>query len=72
MRKFAIFVGLTLCIMYFVSAIYTIGKGVEQIKRSSYNLGCMSVPNMSYDQVEQCKALYDREKLAPKRAGTTT
>lgn len=72
MKKFAIITGVLLTIGYFLYAGYVITKGIESIKQSSYNIGCMSLPGLTYQQIEQCKALYKHERVATPRSRTTT
>jgi hypothetical protein len=44
---------------FMCSMIYAIDTGIDNIRRSSYNIGCMSVVNATPEAIELCKSLVD-------------
>jgi hypothetical protein len=60
-------IGIVLIIAYFVGCAYVITNGLDSIKRSSYNIGCVSVPGATYQQMEQCKSQYGKERIRYER-----
>ena len=44
-------------VAFICSMIYVIDTGINNIRTSSYRIGCMSVPNATLESIELCKAL---------------
>lgn len=53
--------------VYFAACSYIIVTGLDSIKRSSYNIGCMSVPKATFTDIELCKASFGKERIRYER-----